>query len=40
MKVNRSASVASSWAPAENFSGVVRRDGLIHSESPGRVSTA
>jgi quercetin dioxygenase-like cupin family protein len=39
MKVNRSASVPSSHAPAENFSGVVRRDGLIHAEAPGRVST-
>lgn len=39
MKVNRSASVPSSRAPAENFFGVVRRDGLINSEAPGRVST-
>ena len=39
MKVNRSASIPSSRAPAENFSGVVRRDGLINAEAPGRVST-
>ena len=39
MKVNRSASIPSSRAPAENFSGTVRRDGLIHAEAPGRVST-
>lgn len=39
MKVNRSASVASSLAPAANFSGTVRRDGLISSEAPGRVAT-
>lgn len=39
MKVNRSGSVPSSYAPAENFTGQVRRDGLIGSESPGRVGT-
>jgi quercetin dioxygenase-like cupin family protein len=39
MKVNRSCSVPSSRAPAENFSGIARRDGLINAEMPGRVST-
>lgn len=39
MKINRAASVASSWAPAENFSGRVRRDGLIAAEAPGNVQT-
>ena len=39
MKVNRSASVPSSRAPAENFTGVARRDGLINAETPGRVFT-
>jgi tripartite-type tricarboxylate transporter receptor subunit TctC len=39
MKVNRSASVPSSRGPAESFTGVVRRDGLIASEAPGRVLT-
>jgi quercetin dioxygenase-like cupin family protein len=39
MKVNRSCSVPSSRAPAENFSGIARRDALINAEMPGRVST-
>jgi len=39
MKVNRSSSIPSSRAPSENFSGVVRRDGLINAEAPGRVAT-
>lgn len=39
MKVNRSACVPSSRAPAENFTGVARRDGLINAEKPGRVLT-
>lgn len=39
MKVNRSGSVPSTWAPAENFTGIVRRDGLINAEAPGHVST-
>lgn len=39
MKVNKSASVPSSLAPPENFTGTVRRDGLIGSEAPGRVAT-
>jgi quercetin dioxygenase-like cupin family protein len=39
MKINRAGSSPSSMAPAENFSGTVRRDGLIGSEDPGRVTT-
>ena len=39
MKVNRSFGVPSVVAPAENFTGVVRRDGLINSEAPGHVAT-
>ena len=39
LKVHRSASVPSLRAPSENFSGIVRRDGLINAEEPGRVST-
>lgn len=39
MKINKVASVPSSWAPAENFTGTVRRDGLIVAEAPGRVQT-
>jgi quercetin dioxygenase-like cupin family protein len=29
----------SSWAPAEQFTGTVRRDPLVTAVSPGRVST-
>ncbi|APZ55309.1 cupin domain-containing protein [Salipiger abyssi] len=39
MKINRAASGPSSWAPAESFTGTVRRDPLIGSEAPGRVGT-
>ncbi|GAB7551218.1 cupin domain-containing protein [Novosphingobium sp. 11B] len=39
MIVNKSASVPSSLAPAETFTGTVRRDGLIAAQAPGRVST-
>lgn len=39
MKVNRCASQPSGQAPAENFTGTVRRDALIGSEAPGRVAT-
>lgn len=39
MKVSKSGSIPSSLAPAENFFGTVRRDGLINSEAPGRVAT-
>lgn len=39
MKVNRSSSQPSSLAPAEQFTGTVRRDALIGSEAPGRVAT-
>lgn len=39
MQVNKSASIPSSLAPADNFTGTVRRDGLISSEAPGRVAT-
>ncbi|WP_321793265.1 cupin domain-containing protein [Burkholderia pyrrocinia] len=39
MKVNRSCPVPSSLAPADNFTGTVRRDGLIRAEEPGRVGT-
>ncbi|MCB0293622.1 MAG: cupin domain-containing protein, partial [Calditrichaeota bacterium] len=39
MQVNKVSSVPSGWAPAESFTGRVRRDGLISSEAPGRVST-
>lgn len=38
MKINRAASSPSGKAPAENFTGGVRRDGLIGSEEPGRVN--
>jgi quercetin dioxygenase-like cupin family protein len=38
MKVNRAASSPSGKAPAENFTGSVRRDGLIGAETPGRVN--
>lgn len=39
MKVLRSGSQPSSQAPAENFTGIVRRDPLVNAELPGRVST-
>jgi quercetin dioxygenase-like cupin family protein len=39
MKVNRSCPIPSSIAPSVNFTGVVRRDGLIRAEDPGRVAT-
>lgn len=39
MIVNRSGATPSCYAPAENSSGRVRRDGLIESEAPGRVAT-
>ena len=39
MKINRAGSGPSSWAPPESFTGTVRRDPLITSEAPGRVST-
>lgn len=39
MKVHKSSSSPSSWAPAENFTGRVRRDPLINAEEPGRVAT-
>jgi quercetin dioxygenase-like cupin family protein len=39
MKINRSCPIPSSIATAENFTGIVRRDGLIRSEVPGRVGT-
>jgi quercetin dioxygenase-like cupin family protein len=39
MKIYRAGTTASGRAPADNFTGVVRRDPLIQSEAPGRVST-
>lgn len=39
MKIQRAASIPSGQAPAEQFTGQVRRDGLIIAEDPGRVST-
>ena len=39
MKVNKSAAIPSSRAPAVQFTGHVRRDALMISEEPGRVST-
>ncbi len=39
MKVQKAASVPSGRAPAEQFTGTVRRDTLLSSEEPGRVST-
>lgn len=39
MKINRVGSGPSSYAPAESFSGTVRRDTLISAEAPGRVAT-
>lgn len=38
MKINKAGSSPSSYAPAENFTGTVRRDRLIGSEEPGRVN--
>ncbi|OAN75936.1 cupin [Sulfitobacter sp. EhC04] len=37
MKIAKAGSSASSWAPAENFTGRVRRDPLVAPESPGRA---
>jgi quercetin dioxygenase-like cupin family protein len=39
MKIHRCGSLPSSRAPAENFSGTVRRDLLVQAEQPGRVVT-
>ncbi|PRX10766.1 UNVERIFIED_ORG: quercetin dioxygenase-like cupin family protein [Martelella mediterranea] len=39
MKINRAGSGASSYAPADSFSGQVRRDPLVNAEAPGRVAT-
>ena len=39
MQVYKVGSAPSSKAPGENFTGTVRRDPLIQSEAPGRVST-
>lgn len=39
MRIYRAGTAPSGKAPAENFSGTVRRDPLIQSEAPGRVST-
>lgn len=39
MKVLSSGSQPSAPAPAENFTGTVRRDPLVNAEQPGRVST-
>jgi quercetin dioxygenase-like cupin family protein len=39
MRIYRAGTTPSGKAPAENFSGTVRRDPLIQSEAPGRVST-
>lgn len=39
MKVLRSGSQPSSRAPADNFTGTVRRDPLAQAEEPGRVMT-
>lgn len=39
MKVNKAASSPSGFAPAEQFTGRVRRDMLIGAEEPGRVTT-
>jgi quercetin dioxygenase-like cupin family protein len=37
MKISRAASSPSSRAPADNFSGTVRRDALVAPESPSRL---
>lgn len=39
MRILPSGSQPSARAPAENFTGTVRRDPLINAEQPGRVST-
>ncbi len=39
MKVICSGTQPSSRAPADSFTGTVRRDPLVNSESPGRIST-
>jgi quercetin dioxygenase-like cupin family protein len=39
MKIHRAGSTPSGRAPAESFTGVVRRDALIVAEAPGRAST-
>jgi quercetin dioxygenase-like cupin family protein len=39
MFIYRAASNPSTWAEPEHFTGTVRRDRLIQSEAPGRVST-
>lgn len=39
MKIQKAASVPSGKAPADQFTGTVRRDMLLSSEEPGRVST-
>lgn len=39
MKVQRVGSRPSTAGPPETFTGVVRRDPLMNSEAPGRVST-
>jgi quercetin dioxygenase-like cupin family protein len=39
MQVHRAFSAPSGEASAEQFTGTVRRDPLINSEAPGRVST-
>ena len=38
MKISKAGSVPSTVAPADSFSGTVRRDGLIASEQPSRVA--
>jgi quercetin dioxygenase-like cupin family protein len=39
MKIYRVSSTPSGKGPSETFTGTVRRDALIQSEAPGRVST-
>ncbi len=39
MKVSKVSSSPSGAAPAEQFTGQVRRDALINAEAPGRVAT-
>ncbi len=39
MLIHRAGSTPSGRAPAENFTGTVRRDALLQSEPPGHVST-
>ena len=38
LKISKAGSIPSTVAPADSFSGTVRRDGLIASESPSRVA--